>query len=192
MASNERVPLENVLITAELARRPSRLPDHEAENRALTAFAETMVRSPNSIFQKLVETALERCRAGSAGIHFIDPNDDSGAGRWRAVAGQFTQEVGGQFLCEVNRCATTLDHKAPLLIAYPERHFHSAISIHPPIVEAMFVPVLVNDKRAGWLWPPRTRTLPRVRRRRLHPPRRRSPRSSVPSAPRARVPKDSR
>jgi len=53
--------LDDVLITGELARRPTRTPDYEAENRALTALAEAMAASPQVILQKLVETALDLC-----------------------------------------------------------------------------------------------------------------------------------
>ena len=41
-----RAPLEEVLTTEELARRPSRPPDYAAENRALLALAQAMAESP--------------------------------------------------------------------------------------------------------------------------------------------------
>src|SRR5215475_15806293 len=64
--------LDDVLITAELAHRPARAPDYQAENRALTALVEAMADSPQPILQKLVETALELCRADSAGITILE------------------------------------------------------------------------------------------------------------------------
>ncbi len=55
------VGLGDVLITEELARRPSRPPDYEAENRALVNLARGMATSPGSILQQLVDTALVLC-----------------------------------------------------------------------------------------------------------------------------------
>jgi hypothetical protein len=71
MASGASIPV-NVprltLSTAELSRRPSRAPDHAAENEALIELARVMATSPDAILQKLAETALRLCRAHSAGL----------------------------------------------------------------------------------------------------------------------------
>ena len=64
---------------AELSNRPSRPPDHAAENRALIALAQAMAASPDSILQKLAETALTLCRAHSAGLSLLE-DDDRGEG----------------------------------------------------------------------------------------------------------------
>ena len=53
-------PLGDVLITADLARRPTRSPDYAVEGRALTALAEAMADSPQTILQKLVEDGGSR------------------------------------------------------------------------------------------------------------------------------------
>ena len=67
--------LRSLLSTAELARRPSRPPDHEAENKALIALAQAMAASPESILQKLADTALTLCRAHSAGLSLLEEGD---------------------------------------------------------------------------------------------------------------------
>ena len=67
--------LRSMLSTAELSRRPSRPPDHEAENRALIALAQEMAASPESILQKLADTALSLCRAHSAGLSLLEDGD---------------------------------------------------------------------------------------------------------------------
>src|SRR5512132_1812915 len=41
--------LDDVVLNAEILRRPSRRPDYEAENNALKALANTMVESPQTI-----------------------------------------------------------------------------------------------------------------------------------------------
>src|SRR5919202_1657451 len=81
--------LEDVLATEELARRPARPPDFEAENRALVGLAREMATHPETILQKLADTALELCRADSAGVSIPEPGEGGpGVFRWRAVAGR--------------------------------------------------------------------------------------------------------
>ena len=53
------VPLDAVLCTEELDRRPSRPPDYEAENRALVTLAQALADSPGTILQTLAETILD-------------------------------------------------------------------------------------------------------------------------------------
>ena len=45
------VPLESILCTEELQRRPSRAPDYEKENRALVTLVSALADSPSTIFQ---------------------------------------------------------------------------------------------------------------------------------------------
>src|SRR5262245_45987602 len=144
------VSLDDVLITAELARRPTRSPDYEAENRALIALAEAMEGSPQAMLQKLVETALELCHAGSAGVSILEPGGAAGVLRWAAAAGQFAPYVGRQMPPNSSPSVTVLDLNTPLLFAYPERHFSYDHAIRTPIVEALIVPFEVKPR--GTLW----------------------------------------
>ena len=70
--------LQSMLSTAELSRRPSRPPDHAAENRAMVALARELATSPEGILQKLAETALALCGAHSAGLTFWRRATESG------------------------------------------------------------------------------------------------------------------
>jgi PAS domain S-box-containing protein len=147
----EPAALEDVLIAPELARRPTRNPNYEAENRALTALAEGMA-APQSILQKLVETALDLCRADSAGISILEPGGATGIFRWHAIAGAFASHVGEGIPREASPCGLVLDRDAWLLFAYPERHFQYGIAVNPPIVEALVVPFHVGGNPGGALW----------------------------------------
>ena len=69
------VPLESILCTAELKRRPARSPDYEQESRALVALVEALAESPRTILQTLADTILHVCRAGSAGISLLSKED---------------------------------------------------------------------------------------------------------------------
>jgi hypothetical protein len=95
-ASGDSTPeLVSILSTAELNRRPSRPPDHAAENRALVALAQEMAISPDGILQKLAETALFLCHAHSAGLSLLEDDDQRSNFHWRAIAGQWAPHVNG-------------------------------------------------------------------------------------------------
>src|SRR5260370_21217018 len=85
--------LQSVLSTAELKRRPSRPPDHAAENRALIALARELATSLQGILQKLAETALAMCRAHSAGLSLL--NDDQKRFHWPVIVGKWARHLGG-------------------------------------------------------------------------------------------------
>jgi PAS domain S-box-containing protein len=144
--------LDDVLITAELARRPTRTRDYEAENRALADLAEAMADSPQTILQKLVETALGLCHADSAGISILEPGGSTGVFRWHAVAGRFASNIGSHAPREGTPSGIVLDRDAPLLFSYPERYFDYGRAIEPTIVEALLVPFHVEGKPVGTLW----------------------------------------
>jgi hypothetical protein len=67
-----RVPLESVISTHELNKRPSRSPDYQAESRALSALGHEMANAPQNVLQKLVDVALELSRAQSAGVSILE------------------------------------------------------------------------------------------------------------------------
>jgi PAS domain S-box-containing protein len=152
--SVDRVPasLDEVLITAELARRPTRTPDYAAEGRALTALAEVMAESPEAILQRLVQTTLETCRADSAGISILESGGTPEMFRWPAIAGLFANHVGGGIPRSASPGGVVLDRNASQLFAYPERYFDYGMKIDPPIVEALFVPFQTEGKPVGILW----------------------------------------
>ena len=79
------VPLEAVLSTGELKRRPSRAPDHETENRALVRLAQALADSPRSVLQTLANIFLEVFKADSAGISLLSKDEKSFF--WPAIAG---------------------------------------------------------------------------------------------------------
>src|SRR5262245_17485639 len=91
------VPLEAVITTAELQRRPSRLPDYEAESRALANLMDAIANGNGSaeLLQKLVETALVLCRAHSAGVSLLEKEDGCEILRCHAAAGACAKFLGG-------------------------------------------------------------------------------------------------
>jgi hypothetical protein len=85
--------LQSVLSIAELSRRPSRPPDHAAENSALIALAREMAASRDGVLQMLADTALGLCRAHSAGVSLLA--QDQRSFYWPAIAGQWAAHIGG-------------------------------------------------------------------------------------------------
>jgi hypothetical protein len=49
------IPLESVLCTEELKRRPSRPPNYQAENQALRALAQELITYSGNVLQRLAE-----------------------------------------------------------------------------------------------------------------------------------------
>src|SRR3979490_2689575 len=116
--------LESARPVAELSRRPSRPPDHAAENRALIALAQELAGSPENILQTLAETALALCRAHSAGLSLLEDGDQRTSFHWRAIAGEWAPHRDGGTPRNFGPCGTVLDCNVPLLFSHPERDFH--------------------------------------------------------------------
>src|SRR5689334_20862651 len=146
-----RLSLADVVINPELARRPSRPPDYELENSALIALAETMAERPDAILQKLVETALRLCRAGTAGISLLEKHGGEEVFRWEAVAGVYADHVNGTMPRDASPCGITIDRNATQLMYMAERVF-PALAAEPPFVEALLVPFHFEHKPVGTVW----------------------------------------
>lgn len=136
----------------ELLHRPTRSPDYEGESRALASLNDAIANAPESLLQRLVDTALELCRADSAGISVVDANSHPELFRWKAVAGQLAKHNGFGIPREGSICDLVVQQDTPLLFAYPERHFGFAPNSELAIAEVLLVPIHVNRKPTGTLW----------------------------------------
>lgn len=154
------VPLESVLCTEELKRRPSRRPDYQAENQALLALAQELTNSPGSILQRLVDIALELCRAHSAGISLLEEDGPPGGlspegdhFRWHAVAGQWAPLVWNTTTpCDYGPCGTVLDRDSTLLFSNAHRYYMQFAGGLPLLVEGLLVPFHVGGRAVGTVW----------------------------------------
>src|ERR1700678_3418201 len=142
--------LDSILITDELNSRPIRLPDYEAENHALLAIAQHMADSPRSTLQKLVEVALEICRADSAGVSLV--SKETGDFYWPAVAGAWKPHIGGGTPRNFGPCGGVLDRDAMQLFKHPERYYPYLIPISPLVSEALLTPFYVQGRAVGTVW----------------------------------------
>jgi signal transduction histidine kinase/ActR/RegA family two-component response regulator len=154
------VPLESVLCTEELKRRPSRPPDYQVENQALLALAKDLTSSPGSVLQRLVDVALELCRGHSAGISLLEEDGPPGSlspggdhFRWHAVAGQWAPLVWNTTTPrDDGPCGTVLDRNVTLLFANAHRYYVQFAGVHPLLVEGLLVPFHVNSQAVGTVW----------------------------------------
>ena len=143
--------LEQVIINSALQYRPARTPDHEAENKALIALARTLADSPDKILQRLVETALQLCRADTAGISLLEEHNGAEVFRWEALAGVFSDRLNATMPRNASPCGTTIDRNATQLMYMAERVF-PALTSQPPVVEALLIPFHVENKPIGTVW----------------------------------------
>ena len=132
-----------VLETAALTCRPSRAPDYELENRALTSLTEMLVRAPEMLPQKLAELALTLCRADSAGVSIHEPRKAGCESRWDAIAGTLAAELSGAFPQELSPSKTGPQSDAPLPTVASK--LPDGMTGRPPIIEALAVPFQLCD-----------------------------------------------
>ncbi len=117
-----------------------------------------MAVSPGSIFQKLVETALQLCGAGTAGLSLLDV---SGAGRRcfagpAGAAGQHAAYIGGtmhelSLRQPLRHCGGRMGLPTPLILR-GLGEYYPQLNVQPPFEEALLLPFFVNDQPVGTLW----------------------------------------
>ena len=142
----------SMFTTAELNQRPARSPDYAAENRALIALARAMVTSPESILQKLADTALTLCRAQSAGLSILEDGDQKKNFHWRAIAGEWALHVNGGTPRGFGPCGTVLDRNIAMVCSHPERDFPYWTEVKPVLEEGLLVPFYVKGEAVGTIW----------------------------------------
>ena len=146
----EPVPLESVLCTDELNRRPSRPPNYCAENRALVALAQALSDSPRTILQTLAETILEVLQAGSAGVSLL--TEDKKRFHWPAIAGKWQPHIGGGTPRDFGPCGDVLDFNAPLMFREFEQRYTYFQPVTPSTKECLLVPFYVEGTAVGTIW----------------------------------------
>ncbi|WP_437949238.1 GAF domain-containing protein [Sorangium sp. So ce296] len=146
------VRIDEMLAAEALALRPSRLPDHAAENRALIALAAAMAGSLEDVLPKLASLLLELCRADSAGVSVLEVEDGREVFRWVAIAGAFAHNAGGTMPRRGSPCGAVVDCDAALLFPHPARHFAAGAAVEPAIVEALTVPFHAGGAPIGTVW----------------------------------------
>ena len=144
--------VDGVMITGDLERRPSRSPDYQSENQALTALAEAMSFNPGTVLQRLVEVAMDLTRSGSAGISLLEPGGENGTFRWVATAGAWSPYRNGTMPREASPCGEVIAQEAVLLMKNPERLFPALLQAEPGITEGLIAPFHLGGIPVGTVW----------------------------------------
>jgi PAS domain S-box-containing protein len=146
------VPLEAVLCTDELKRRPARPPDYEQENRALVALSQALADSPRTILQTLAETILATFRVDSAGVSLLTKEDGGQRFYWPAIAGVWKPHLGGGTPRNFGPCGDVLDRNVPLLFKHFEQRYTYFLPVTPPVEECLLVPFYLEGEAVGTIW----------------------------------------
>ena len=143
-------PLESILCTEELRRRPWRPPDYGKENRALVALVSALADSPHTILQTLAEKVLDVLQADSAGLSLL--TKDEKRFYWAAIAGAWKPHIGGGTPRDFGPCGDVLNRNVPLLFTHWERRYPYLRPATPLAEEGLLVPFYVNGKAVGTIW----------------------------------------
>jgi PAS domain S-box-containing protein len=147
---NGAAPLESILRTEELHRRPWRPPDYEKENRALVALVSVLADSPGTILQTLAEKVLEVLPADSAGLSLL--TKDEKRFYWAAIAGAWQPHIGGGTPRDFGPCGDVLDRNVSMLFTHWEQRYPYLRPATPLAEEGLLVPFYVNGKAVGTIW----------------------------------------
>jgi PAS domain S-box-containing protein len=151
-ASRAGVPLESILFTEELRRRPSRPPDYERENRALVALASALADPRSNVLQTLAETILDVTQCDSSGLSLLTKGDGGERFYWPAIAGMWSPHVGGGTPRDFGPCGDVLDRNRTLLFQHFERRYPYLLPVVPSAKECLLVPFYVGGKAVGTIW----------------------------------------
>ena len=141
---------EDIIVTSQLPLRPARSPNRRAEIQTIKILLNAISETPELFWQKLAESALQLCRAGTAGISVLDTEDGAEVFKEQAVAGVLSGRLN-RTMPHASPCGLALDRGGPQLISLPERLF-SNLTFDPPIVEALIIPFRVKSEPAGTVW----------------------------------------
>ena len=144
--------LDEILVTAELERRPQRAPDHAAENRAMAALARQLAADPHEVPQKLVELVMALCDAGSAGISLLEEHAGRRVFRWHAAAGLFASHLGGTIDFDMSPCGVVVDRNETMLMQDGGRCYPAMAGFDPPMIENLLVPWKADGRAIGTVW----------------------------------------
>ena len=144
--------VDDVIITDELPRRPSRPPDYAAESRALSALAEGLTAHPHRVLQQLPELVMQLCRADSAGVSVLEVEGGEEVFRRHAAAGAFAHNLDGTTPRSESPCGTVVERNRVMLFNAAECVFPSLRDVEPPIYESLLAPWEVHGRVTGTVW----------------------------------------
>jgi len=151
--ASETVTLDDILVTEELSQRSPRRPNWQAEAQAMQSLVRQMTRDSETLLQTLVETAVELCQAGTAGVSLLETTPDGEeVFCWSELAGRLAQPVDGAIPRDFSPWGVCLARGTSQLFFHPDRYFTYLQSANPPIVEALVLPLIADGHALGTIW----------------------------------------
>lgn len=144
--------VEEVLITRELARRPLRNPDYEAQSKAMADLGEKLAANPPGILQSVSNLARKLCRADSAGINILEGDGEASKFRWQAISGPFAPNSFRTIPRDSSPCGVVIARDEVLLFDRPDRYFAELREAEPRVYEALLAPWHMRGAPRGTLW----------------------------------------
>lgn len=141
--------LDDVLITADLARRPQRPPDYHAEADAVAALAAALTEPESDALQALADTIVAMGIAGSAGVAVTDTARNECL--WRAAAGHWRDHAGMRMRLDEAPCGVVVTDNAAALFREPDRVF-AAPAVTPAAHELLMAPLHIDGEAIGAVW----------------------------------------
>jgi signal transduction histidine kinase len=147
------VQLNDILITAELAKRAYREPNWKAESIAFSTLARIMANRPERLVGALLKMALQLCGAETSGLSMLETmSRQQQIFRWTNVAGTLKSRVGGTTPRNFSPCGVCKDKASAQLFSHPERYFTYFADANVPFVEALVIPIRVENTIPGTIW----------------------------------------
>lgn len=143
--------LDDVLITEELARRPSRPPDYRVEADAIAGLIAALTDPGSDALQSLADAIVGMGMAESAGVSLHVPGSRRAQCFWRAVAGQWREHAGMTMRVDQSPCGIVMSRNAAQLLQNPGRHFPMP-GVTPDAEEILMVPLHVDSRAIGAIW----------------------------------------
>src|SRR6201987_2551762 len=143
-------PLESIVCTEELLKRPSRPAHYELENSALISLVSALADSPHTILHTLTDKVLEILEADSAGLSLL--TKDEKRFYWAAISGKWRPHIGGGTPRDFGPCGDVLDRNVPMLFTHWERRYPYLSSATPLADEGLLVPFYVSGNAVGTIW----------------------------------------
>jgi GAF domain-containing protein len=138
-------------LSAELARRPSRAPDFEAEARLMVQLGDELGDPNGDVLASLTRAAISACRADASGISLLEPHGAEEVFRWVAIRGTWSRYEGGGLPRSASPCGVTIARNQAVLmraphLAYPE------VRGSPEIAEVLLAPFTMLGQPVGTVW----------------------------------------
>ncbi|WP_421998528.1 sensor histidine kinase [Reyranella sp.] len=153
LAADRPVPLDEIIVTRELAGRPPSNTDQARLKQALLDLGSCMAEGPGEVLPRFVDFAMEMAGGVAAGISVLEPADGTAAVfRWHFLRGSLAAFEGATTPRNDSPCGVTLDAGAAVLARHAERYYAWIADAEIVVPEVLLVPLRRGADGIGTLW----------------------------------------